>query len=114
MKRSYRPLVILFIVITALLIAGRSVMERWNIDQDVMIIGNLILFAVTLLSFFIYTRSFHAKNAHAITRGMYGSVLVRMFAIILAVFIYAAIMGSAMNKGAVFGCLFLYFIYTGV
>jgi len=114
LKRSIRPLVLLFIITTALLLAGRSRLERWNIDQQVLIVGNLILFAVTILSFYFYARSFRSKNPYAITRMMYGSVLLRMFVCLLAVFIYAGTMGSALNKGAIFGCLFLYFIYTGV
>ena len=113
-RRSFRPLILIFIITTALFIAGRSVLERWNIDQQVLIIGNLVLFAVTLLSFFFYTRSMDSKNPYAITRLMYGSVLVRMVVCLIAVFIYASIMGKGVNKGAVFGCLFLYFIYTGV
>lgn len=113
-RRSFRPLVLIFIITTALFIAGRSALGRWNIDQQVLIIGNLILFAVTLLSFFFYTRSMDSKNPYAITRLMYGSVLIRMVVCLIAVFIYAGIMGKGVNKGAIFGCLFLYFVYTGV
>lgn len=113
-RRSFRPLVLIFIITTALFIAGRSVLERWNINQQVLIIGNLVLFAVTLLSFFFYTRSLDSKNGYAITRLMYGSVLVRMVACLVAVFVYVSMVGKGVNKGAIFGCLFLYFIYTGV
>jgi hypothetical protein len=112
-KRSIRPIILIFVFTTALLIAGRSFLDRWNIDQEVMIWGNLLLFAVTLLSFYIYTRSFGSKNAYAITRGMYASVLARMFICVVAVFIYVSIVGRGVNKGAVFGCMFLYFVYTG-
>ena len=78
-----------------------------------MIWGNLILFAVTLLSFYIYTRSFGSKNGYAVTRSMYGSVLARMSICLIAVFIYISIAGKGVSKGAIFGCMFLYFVYTG-
>jgi hypothetical protein len=113
LRRSIRPILLIFIFTTTLFITGRSFLDRWNIDQQVMIWGNLILFAVTLLSFYIYTRSFGSKNGYAITRSMYGSVLARMFIVVIAVFIYAGIAGKGMSKGAVFGCMFLYFVYTG-
>lgn len=113
-RRSFRPLILIFIITTALFISGRSVLERWNIDQQVLIIGNLILFAVTALSFYFYTRSMGSKNPYAITRLMYGSVLVRMIVCLVAVFVYVSIVGKAMNQGAIFSCLFLYFVYTGV
>lgn len=113
-RRSFLPLILIFIITTALFITGRSALERWNIDQQVLLVGNLVLFAVTLLSFFFYTRSMDSKNPYAITRLMYSSVLVRMVVCLVAVFIYVSIVGKGVNKGAVFGCLFLYFVYTGV
>jgi len=97
LKRSIRPLILIFIITTALLITGRSFLARWNIDQEVMIWGNLLLFAVTLLSFYIYTRSFGSKNAYAVTRGMYASVLARMFIVVVAVFIYASLAGTGVR-----------------
>jgi len=112
-KRSLRPIILIFIAATALLLAGRQLLDQWNIDQQVMLWGNILLFAVTLLSFFLYTRSFGSKNAYAITRGMYASVLIRMFVCIVAVLIYAMMAGKNVNTGAVFGCIFLYFVYTG-
>jgi hypothetical protein len=111
--RSLRPLILIFVITTVLLITGRSVLAKWNIDQEVMIWGNVLLFAVTLLSFYIYTRSLATRNAYAITRSMYGSVMARMFICLIAVFIYISIVGKGVNKGAIFGCLFLYFVYTG-
>lgn len=112
-RTSIRPLLLIFIITSALFIAGRPYLDKWNIDQTVMIVGNIILFAVTLLSFYIYSRSIGSKNAYAITRSMYGSVMARMFICIIAVFIYISIVGKGVNKGAIFGCLFLYFVYTG-
>ena len=112
--RSIRPLVLIFIITTALFIAGRSIIAGWNIDTDVLIIGNLVLFAVTLISFYFYTRSMDTKNPYAITRLMYGSLLVRMIVCLAAVLIYVLAVGKGVSKGAIFSCIFLYFIYTGV
>jgi hypothetical protein len=114
LRRSIRPILLLFIITTALFIAGKARLAAWGIDANVLIIGNLVLFAVTLLSIWIYTRSMATKNAYAITRTMYASVLVRMFACLIAVFIYLMIVGKGVNKGGIFGCLFLYFVYTGL
>ena len=112
-KRSIRPLILIFFITNALFVTGRSFLQRWNMDQEVLIWGNILLFAVTLLSFYLYTRSFGSKNAYAITRGMYASVLARMFIVVVAVFIYVSLVGKGVSKGAVFGCMFLYFVYTG-
>jgi hypothetical protein len=113
-RRSIRPLVLIFIITSVLFIAGRARLDGWNIDHRVLIGGNLILFAVTLLSFYLYSRSFGTKNAYAITRSMYGSLLARMFICLVAIFIYISSVGKGVSKGAIFGCMFLYFLYTGV
>lgn len=114
LSKSIRPLVLIFVITSALFIAGRGILAGWNIDNQVLIIGNIVLFAVTMLSFYFYYRSLKSKNPYAITRMMYGSVMIRMIACLVAVFIYVSAVGKGVNKGAVFGCLFLYFIYMGV
>ena len=112
-KRSLRPIILIFIITNAFFVTGRSFLGRWDIDQQVMIWGNIILFAVTLLSFYLYARSMASKNAHAITRSMYASLLARMFICLIAAFIYISMVGKGVSKGAIFGCMFLYFVYTG-
>jgi len=59
MNRSnpLRPLILIFIVLNGLFIAGKNVLNRWGIDQEVVITGNLILFAVSVCSFY-----FHADH----------------------------------------------------
>jgi hypothetical protein len=112
-RRSIRPIILIFIISSALFIAGRSFLDRWGIDHRVLIGGNTVLFAVTLFSFYLYTRSFGSKNAMAITRSMYGSVMARMFICLIAAFIYISAVGRNVSQGAIFGCMFLYFVYTG-
>jgi hypothetical protein len=113
-KRSIRPLVLIFVITSALFVAGRSILERWNIDHQVLIVGNIILFGATLLSYYLYTRTLGSKNAYAVTRTMYASVLARMFICLVAAFIYIISVGKNVSKGGIIGCMVLYFVYTGV
>lgn len=93
-------------------LGSQSLFSRWNLDVNVLLMGNLILFVATVISFFLFTRSLYTKNAHAIIRGMYSGVLAKMMICLVAVFIYISIVGKAVNKGGVFGCMFLYLLYT--
>ena len=86
--------------------------SRWSIDTDVMIVGNLILFLATAVSFYLYTRSMQTKNAHAVVRTMYGGIMSKMIICVIAAFIYFSIAGKSINKGGVFGCMVLYVVYT--
>jgi len=110
--RSFRPLVLIFVITNALFLTSRARLNQWNIDVDVLIIGNLVLFAATAVSFFLFTRQLNSKNAQSIVRTVYGGVLSKMMICLVAVFVYISIAGKDVNKGGVFGCMFLYLLYT--
>ena len=110
--RSFRPLVLIFVITNALFLTSRARLSQWNIDVDVLIIGNLVLFAATAVSFFLFTRQLNTKNPQAIVRTVYGGVLSKMMICLVAVFIYISIVGKGVNKGGVLGCMFLYVLYT--
>ncbi|THU40679.1 hypothetical protein FAM09_00765 [Niastella caeni] len=110
--RAFRPLMVIFIATTALLITNRARLSQWDADVDVLIIGNLVLFAATALSFYLFTRQLNSKNAQAVVRTVYGGVLSKMVVCLLTVFVYISVAGKGVNKAGVFGCMFLYMLYT--
>jgi len=112
LTRSFLPVLSIFLIASGLFLGNPPIFSRWNVDVNVLLIGNLILFVATILSFFLFTRSLYSKNPHAIVRTMYSGVLVKMMLCLVAVFIYISIAGKSVNKGGVFGCMFLYLIYT--
>jgi hypothetical protein len=112
--RSFRPIMLIFIVTTALFLTSRARLSQWDIDVDVLIIGNLVLFAAAAISFFLFTRSMNSKNPQAIVRTVYSGVLSKMMICLVAVFIYISIVGKGVNKAGIFGCMFLYLIYTTI
>jgi hypothetical protein len=110
--RSYIPLLLIFIITNALFLTSRTPLANRGINADVLIIGNLILFAATAVSFYLFTRSFHTKNAQAIVRAVYSGVLSKIMICVIAAFIYISIAGKAANKAGIFGCMILYVFYT--
>jgi hypothetical protein len=103
---------LIFIVTNALFLTSQARFSQWDIDVNVLIIGNLVLFAATAISFFLFTRSLNSKNPQAVVRTVYGGVLSKMMICLIAVFIYVSIAGKGVNKAGVFGCMFLYLLYT--
>jgi len=111
-SRSFRPLLLIFVITNAFFLTSRARLSQWDINVDVLIIGNLVLFAATAVSFFLFTRQLNTKNPQAIVRTVYGGVLSKMMICLVAVFIYISIVGKGVNKGGVLGCMFLYVLYT--
>lgn len=110
--REFVPVVLLFVILNGLALSLGSRFAAWNVDQDVVIGGNLFLFAVTFFSFLIAKRGLQDKNPHAFVRSVFGSILFKMFLCIIAAFIYIAIYKKELNKAGLFICMGLYLVYT--
>lgn len=110
--RPLLPLVLLFVLLNAFFIIGKGLLQKWNADQDVLIIGNLFIFLITLVAFFISQRGLRGENPHAFVRSVYGSIMLRLFACMIAAFIYIAIYKKDLNKPAFFTLMALYLLYT--
>lgn len=109
--REFVPIVLLFIILNALALSFRSRFIAWNIDQDVVIAGNLFLFVITFFSFLIARKGLQAQNPHAFMRSINGSIMVKMFLTIIAAGIYIAIYKKELNKTGLFICMGLYLVY---
>jgi len=113
-RKPFFPIVLLFILFNSLFIAGKSWLKKWNADTDVLIVGNLILFIATVVSFFLYTRALKNDKPHKFLKYIYGGMFLKMLICLITAFIYIASYGQDVNKPAIFGCMFLYFVYTFV
>jgi len=111
-NKPWFPLVIVFVILNALFIAGKNMLARQGVDNDVLIVGNLILFAATLFSFLIYLRSLRVNSGGSAVRGMYGSFMIKFFTCLIAAFAYIMIAKKDVNKPALIVCMGLYILYT--
>jgi hypothetical protein len=112
--RAFLPILLIFLAVNALLIVTPSLKFLWNMDRDVMLVGNLILFVSTFISFQLYRRSLSNNNVHAFLRMIYGGMFAKMIICLIAAVAYIMAVKKDVSKGAVFGCMFLYFVYTFV
>ncbi|HEX6335117.1 MAG TPA: hypothetical protein VFZ78_12880 [Flavisolibacter sp.] len=110
--RLFMPVVLLFILMNALFLVAGSRLRAWNADQDVLIGGNLALFLITILSFFVALRGLHQPNPNAFVRSVYSSMMIKLFLCAIAVFAYVSVSGESMNRPALFTCMGLYLVYT--
>ena len=111
-KRPFSPVILLFIILNALFLTGRTTLEGWNVDQKVLISGNILLFVITLISFLLAQRGLKSSNTHVFIRAVIGSIMIKLFVSIIAAFIYISVFKKQINKPALFICMGLYLIYT--
>lgn len=110
--KGFMPVIIFFIALNGFFIAGKNMLDRWGVDQDVVIYGNLLLFLITLFSWLLAQRGLSNPNPHAFVRSVYMSVMLKLFVCMIVAFIYISINKSALNKPGLFTCMGLYLVYT--
>lgn len=111
-KKPFSLVILLFIILNALFLTGRNALERWNVDQTVLIAGNILLFVITAISFILAQRGLKSTNTHVFIRSVIGSIMIKLFVSIIAAFIYISIFKKQINKPALFTCMGLYLVYT--
>ena len=114
-KRAFRLLILFFIIINGLTVVFRSRLEDKGVDTDVVIIGNLILFVVSAISIWMYSKAGNSNKSHGMVRNVYGGFMLKFFALIVAAMVYFYF-AREINKPAIFICMGLYLVYnfTGV
>lgn len=112
--QSIRPLILVFIFFTAFFISGKSWLDKKGVDQNVLIIGNLLLFLISLTAFLITNKALTSSNPQAFVRAMYGSFIIKFFVLAITAFVYIMVAKKNVNKPALIACAGLYIIYTGI
>jgi len=110
--RLLRPMILIFIFLNAFFIIGKNWLVKKNIDQDVLLMGNLLLFLVSLLTFLLTYRSLKSTNPNAFVRAMYGGFIIKFLVVAIAAFVYIITTKKDVNKPALFSCIGLYIVYT--
>jgi hypothetical protein len=107
-----RPMLLVFVFLSAFFVTATNTLNRWGFDKNVLLIGNLLVFGVSLLAFMISVRALKSTNPQAFVRAMYGSFIIRFFILALAAFIYIMVVKKQVNKPALFTCMGLYIVYS--
>ncbi|MEO7453016.1 MAG: hypothetical protein ABIU63_18470 [Chitinophagaceae bacterium] len=106
------PLVIVYSISTALVILGKQKLQQWGVDTTVLILGNLLLFLVSLASLLLYQRAMSHPTTIGFLRNTYSGLFLKLLACIVAVLLYVLLAKEHLNKPALLTCIFLYFLYT--
>ena len=106
------PLVIVYCITTALLVAAKNRFAQWGIDTKVVIVGNMILFAVSLGSLLLYQRAMTHPTTIGFLKNTYSGMFLKLLACMLAVMLYVFIAREQVNKHGIYACILLYFIYA--
>ena len=114
MRKNFLPVLVVFIVINAFTFALMSFLKSSGFDISLLLVGNLLLFLLTAGGLFFQMRGLRSSNPSAFMRSIYASLILKIFVVLIAVFLYAFINREHINKQSLFTCMGLYFVYTAV
>lgn len=110
--RNFLPAIMVFLVLNSALLIMMNRLEDWGFDYTVLVFGNLVIFGISFLSYWMAVKGLTTKNNHAFFRWVYGSIMMKLFLLAGVAFIYIVMNKKEVNKPSLFFCMGLYIIYT--
>jgi len=113
-RKLFLPLILIFIFVNSFSVIFKSVLQANNIDYGVVVLSNALLFFICVVSLRMQLRSIDNTNPHAMVRVVMSSVVIKLFVLGTAAFIYLYVSGEAKSVNALFISMALYLIYTWI
>jgi hypothetical protein len=112
--KTVLPLVITFLILTAVILAGYFFYTDKGIDYRVLMGGNCLFFLISLFVFRMQYKAMYNSNPQVFIRSVMGGMIIKVFACVIAVMIYYFISKAAFNKPAVYASMVIYIVYLVV
>ncbi len=112
LRKVLRPIYILFIIINIIAMLLYKQLNSAGVDADVLIAGNIFVFTLTVISFYMLNKGLNAKTTFNFMSAVYGSFMMKLVVGAAAVVLYVLYAGEQKNLPAVFASMFLYLFYT--
>ncbi len=112
MMRNFAPVFIPFILINTLIFIFDSFLETKGFDILFLLIGNALLFVLSLAALAIHFKGLKSSNINAFMRGIYAALLLKIFIVAIIVLVYVFVTKGKVNKPSLFTSMGLYFVYA--
>jgi hypothetical protein len=112
--KKFIPVIALFVLINVLALIFKTFLVQQGYEIHFLLGANAVLFLLSFFGFFIQTKGVHATNLNAFIRGVYSSILMKMFVIMGAILIYILVTGGEVNKPSILTSMAFYLLYTSI
>ena len=112
--RNFVPVIALFVFINSLVFIFKTFLQLHDFDIEFLLAANMILFLLCFSGFFLQMKALKSSNMNAFIRGVYSSLLLKIFIVIFALGLYLFIVRGKVNKPALFTSMGLYILYTAL
>jgi len=106
------PLILVFIILNAVWVTQRRWFQKYDIDADVLIVTSLLLFLLASAAVYMHKKAIANPNPNAFVRSVLSAMILKIFVLAAAAFIYIAVSKEKRSDNALFVGMGLYFIYS--
>src|SRR4051812_38358777 len=110
--KMLRPVIIIFILVTVIVLGSESLLKKYDIDGNVLLGANALFLLMNVFVLLMQHKAVSDPNPNVFIRSVIGGMMIKMFGVIIAVLIYVSSVQNY-NKKAVFISLVLYLFYLG-
>ncbi len=111
MKKGLIPIVLLFVFVTALVLLFNNWLAIHGISGNVILGSNGLLFLLTTIGYFMYSKAVSTKKGNVMMLNVYGSFMLKFFAVAIAILVYVFI-AKQINRPGLYIGMALYFLYS--
>jgi len=112
--KKFIALIGLFLLINFVAFVFGNSLKEYGFNIGFLVVANAILFILTFLGFYIQTKGVRSTNINAFIRGVYSSLLLKMFVIVVAILVYILVMRGEANKPSILASMGIYLVYTSL
>jgi hypothetical protein len=87
-------------------------LQKAGFGTTVTLVGDIVLFAATFLSLYLYQRAMTHTSTQGFLRNAYSGLMIKLVVCLVGVGIYAVAAKGIIDKYGIFACVFLYMVYS--
>ncbi len=111
----FKPIILLFLLMSgACIIAKLMHAVEYGVDPLVVFVANVLLFFIAVTGLLLQLMAMKTANPYAMVRGVMGSMIMKLFILGAATFIYLQRAGTNKSSTALFISMALYLVYTWI
>lgn len=111
-KKALTTVIISFIIVNLVVWLIKSFLIRYGFDINFILAANCLLFVMSICSSLIFLKAIRSLNVQAFIRGIYTSMLLKLFVCMISISIYLIMLHGSINQPALFTSMALYILYT--
>lgn len=109
--KAFLPTLFLFVLLNVCFVLFQTWLIQRGFSHSVLVWGNILLFGLSIISFFFQHRAVNASAPQLLVRYFYLSFLIKFMLVAVMALIYVKT-ADQVNRMSVIACMVLYLVYT--